>query len=300
MTDTIISIDGEATLGTKCPTHKLEIKERKMTSKETIQQTKEDIAVLQEKLKKLEELEIQKSKSPVEEAFKEVYGYYHYPGSCERSVWIAFQKGYEVAHKDAVENNKNFEPTSQEQENNEWRNVALRFGEELVSIGPCGYYDMTANDWLEWAKGAYGKNCDGWLKLVLEKQRKYGALTEKLQEKTVIEPTPPITNGFFEGNPPDGCSSWSEFFEEFIRTGNLRGLKISSLNNKVKEPKPKPKTLYDVIYEWKYDTYDPTCDDLVDMIEEWLPDDEFDPNGSVYEYEIGWNEAIQSIKDKLR
>lgn len=159
-----------------------------MTFSNEIQQTKEDIAVLQEKLKKLEELEIQKSKSPVEEAFKEVYGYY--PGGCERSVWIAFQKGYEVAHKDAVENNKNFEPTSQEQENNEWRNVALRFGEELVSIGPCGYDDMTANDWLEWAKDAYGKNCDGWLKLVRGKQRKCEALAEKLQKKTVIEPTP--------------------------------------------------------------------------------------------------------------
>jgi len=34
--------------------------------------------------------------------------------------------------------------------------------------------------------------------------------------------------------------------------------------------KPTPQTLYDVIYKWKYDTYDPTCDTLVDMIEEWL------------------------------
>ena len=41
-----------------------------MTSKETIQQTKEDIDILQEKLKKLEELENQKC------------------------FWVAFQKGY--------------------------------------------------------------------------------------------------------------------------------------------------------------------------------------------------------------
>jgi hypothetical protein len=209
MTDMIFKTDGEEKFripsnkleipdsgylkspGTVCPKTPLHIRE--MTSKETIQQLKEDIAVLQEKLKKLEELEIHKSKNPAEKAFYRVYGYY--PEGCVRSVWIAFQKGYEVAHKDAVENNKNFEPTSQEQENNEWRNVALRFGEELVSIGPCGYYDMTADDWLEWAKGAY--------------------------------------------------------------------------------------------------------EELVNRIEDFLPD-EFDPNGSVYEYEIGWNEAIQSIKEKLR
>ena len=63
-----------------------------MTSKETIQQTKEDIDILQEKLKKLEELENQKSKSPVEEAFKKVFGYY--PDGCQKSFWVAFQKGY--------------------------------------------------------------------------------------------------------------------------------------------------------------------------------------------------------------
>jgi len=61
--------------------------------------------------------------------------------------------------------------------------------------------------------------------------------------------------------------------------------------------KPKPKTLYDVIYQWKYDTYDPTCDKLVDMIEEWLPDDEFNLNKV---YQIGWNDALRSIKEKLR
>ena len=72
-----------------------------------IRQTKEDIAILQEKLKKLEELEIQKSKSPVEEAFKKVFGYY--PDGCQKSVWVAFQKGYNAG----MENNKNFEPTPQ-------------------------------------------------------------------------------------------------------------------------------------------------------------------------------------------
>ena len=39
--------------------------------------------------------ELQRTKSPVEEAFKRVYGYY--PEGCERSVWIAFKKGYEEA-----------------------------------------------------------------------------------------------------------------------------------------------------------------------------------------------------------
>jgi hypothetical protein len=183
-------------LGIVCPTHKLEIKERKMTSKETIQQLKEDIAILQEKLKKLEELA--RVKTPAEEAFYRIYS--RYPDKLDDrygSAWDIFVVGYNEAHKDAVENNKNFEPTPQTP--------------EQVEQG---------------------------LRDAMKKAKE---------------------DGVFE--------------------------------------KPKPKTLYDVIYEWKYDTYDPTCDVLLDMIEEWLPDDEFDPNEP---YEIGWNEAIQAIKEKIR
>jgi hypothetical protein len=32
-----------------------------------------------------------------------------------------------------------------------WRNAALRVGEDLCSVGPFGYYDMTAEQWLDWA-----------------------------------------------------------------------------------------------------------------------------------------------------
>jgi len=32
-----------------------------------------------------------------------------------------------------------------------WRNAAIRLGEDLCSVGPFGYYDMTAEQWLDWA-----------------------------------------------------------------------------------------------------------------------------------------------------
>ena len=32
-----------------------------------------------------------------------------------------------------------------------WRNAAIRVGEDLYSVGPFGYYDMTAEQWLDWA-----------------------------------------------------------------------------------------------------------------------------------------------------
>ena len=83
-----------------------------------IQQTKEDIAILQEKLKKLEELEIQKSKSPAEEAFYRVYGYYPSldTDGYDGSPWQRFITGYDAGYEEAVKSNKNFEPTPQNPE----------------------------------------------------------------------------------------------------------------------------------------------------------------------------------------
>ena len=97
MTDMFISIDGEATLGTKCPTHKLEIK--KMNE---IQQTEGEIKVLQAKLELLKEME--KHKSPVEEAYKAVYGWYPPTtpsvSNYEDNRWSAFQNGYNASKEE--------------------------------------------------------------------------------------------------------------------------------------------------------------------------------------------------------
>ena len=74
-------------------------------------------------------------------------------------------------------------------------------------------------------------------------------------------------------------------------TATIMGVKYKRVEE------PKPQTLHDVIYKWKYDTSDSTCDVLVDMIEEWLPD-ELEYDGE--EYHLGWNDALRTIKDKLR
>ena len=43
------------------------------------------------------------------------------------------------------------DPEQPEQEPVTWRNAAIRVGEDLCSVGPFGYYDMTAKQWLDWA-----------------------------------------------------------------------------------------------------------------------------------------------------
>lgn len=75
---------------------------------ETIQQLKEDIDILQQKLEALEHLE--KPKSDVEKAYKRLYGCYPITGIDDGSGWTFFQKGYEAAQKDC----KVEEPTLEE------------------------------------------------------------------------------------------------------------------------------------------------------------------------------------------
>ena len=62
-----------------------------------IEKVKAQIKVLEKKLSFLEELE--KTKSPVEEAYKRVYGVYPMTDLGD-AYWEYFQKGYEQAQKD--------------------------------------------------------------------------------------------------------------------------------------------------------------------------------------------------------
>mgnify|MGYP007019969715 CR=1 FL=1 len=80
-----------------------------------IEKTEGEIKVLQAKLELLKEME--KHKTPCEEAYKRVYG--HYPlideNDCcrwEGKIWFAFQKGYESAQKDYKVGE--YQPTPQE------------------------------------------------------------------------------------------------------------------------------------------------------------------------------------------
>ena len=232
-----------------------------------IQQTKEDIAILLEKLEKLEELEELNSLTLAERAYKKRYGHKPYP--CNKWRW--FELAYNVGYDDGME-------------------------------------------------------------------RKH-------------TPSISISNGFFEGNLPNGFSSWTEFFEEFGRTGNLHGVKISTMDfnemneEEIKSPieeaykkvygeyppttpsvsnsederwsnfqkdynaskeeykveeEPEPENLYWALTNLGYS--DCSCDEIADAVEElFLPDElMYDGDGEDYAYERGWNDAIKTMKRKLR
>ena len=57
----------------------------------------------------------------------------------------------QIAARDAIADALEKRLAQPEQEPVAWRNAAIRVGEDLCSVGPFGYYDMTAEQWLDWA-----------------------------------------------------------------------------------------------------------------------------------------------------
>ena len=90
--------------------------------------------------------------------------------------------------------------------NQQWRNAAIRLGEELASVGPVGYYEMDASEWLDWAMAnvksqiefapvkmvAYNCKCGRTMKFesehgVIAPQRTWVGLTDEDKQKLVAE-----------------------------------------------------------------------------------------------------------------
>ena len=101
-----------------------------------IEKTEGEIKVLQAKLELLKQME--KHKPPCEKAFKRVYGYYQ--EVCERSVWIAFKKGYD-ASKEECKVEEEPKPTPETLYN------VLRHGLEC-SIDMCDGVVNAVEEWL--------------------------------------------------------------------------------------------------------------------------------------------------------
>jgi hypothetical protein len=115
----------------------------------------------------------------------------------------------------------------------------------------------------------------------LEYQKEYA------DEVEVAEPSiPSMINCIIRGNPPNGCSSWNEWFELFGSKGILHNLNISA---KEYQP-PEPTTLYDALRKLDKPMF---IDDVLGAVENWLPK-EHDTNSD------GWNKCVRMLRENLR
>ena len=272
-----------------------------------IQQLKEDISILQEKLQKLEELK--KTKSPVEEAYKDWWGQYpelETDWEVDVTRWQGFQAGYEfawaIAHAKKV-----VEKVQEEQEDNEWKSVALRFGEKLSGYLSDGYYELSPASWFRWAVFTYGKGQQ--VKEVVRENLKW---FEENPDKDPLDWVKPQT-------PEQVADGLKEAFREAIKQGIIPEVNkpTDELIEKLIKNPPKflkfelGQNLTDLIYDWWEDVFTTNSNDdmetsienLVDRIDKWLPKEQSAAGSQslgVEDMVEGFNDAIKKIKGKLR
>lgn len=229
---------------------------------EKIKAAEEALLYLNQTKAGLERVIANSKKSPVEEAYKDWYGGYPSDGIAIDNSWDAFQAGYNAAYK--------------EPEDTVWKSVALRFGEKLSDIGPCGYYEFSPDEWFEWVVNTYEKLADDWL-ILLKK--------EKLKKEK--EWTYKVTDEKGETNPYKQYMNSVKNLEE-----NNWYVDAKSLVN--------PPTLWERFYAAKWS--DSACDEFCEIVEQWLPKEQSANSQNTYvELTVeGFNDCLNQIKSKLR
>ena len=98
---------------------------------------------------------------------------------CDWPNWSVSLKRPADSGRDGHERTEGYEDiplyTTPQPQQDAWKNAAIRLGEELSSVGPDGYYNMTAEQWLSWAldQQPNGKNS------LPQPQREWVGLTDE-------------------------------------------------------------------------------------------------------------------------
>ena len=206
----------------------------------------------------------------------------------------------------------------EEPEDNEWKSVALRFGEKLSDIGPCGYYDFSPGEWVEWALNAYEKTADDWLSLLKkEKEQRVKDAVRESVKWCEEHPNENPLDWLKPQTPEQVADGLKEAFREAVKQGIIPEIKqpTDELIDKLTKKPPEflkfelGQTLYDVCMTWWGRVFDnnddmETCiDDLVDNIDYWLPKEQSAAGSQslgVEDMVEGFNDCLKKIKGKLR
>jgi hypothetical protein len=258
---------------------------------ETIQQLKEDIALLQMKLQKLEEME--NHKSPCEEAYKRVYGNYPDTGICNGMSyvwWDVFCKGYNASQKDYKVGA--YQPKEKEQK---WGDIVRE------SVKWCKEHpDESVEDYL---KPQTPEQVDAGLRNAMRKAKKDGVFDE---------PTKPMNEVLdrLENKYKDAEENAASYMTDEVVNRMLKRWETdppSFLRFELGKTLEALITRWwdDVLYGGIHQDWDRevAIDDLIDQIQLWLPREqshEGTQSASVIDLVDGYNDALTKIKSKLR
>ena len=246
-----------------------------------IEELKGQIKVLEKKLSFLEELE--KTKSPVEEAYKEYYGKYPITddmsgGDMDYVSWDAFQKGYNAAYEEKVTEKEMIK-----------RNIKTSLREMVNGdVRPIGDVVKEAKEDEEW-----------------NAVRESVKWCEENPDKNPLDCLKPQT-------PEQVADGLKEAFREAVKKGVVSSVvkpKGDFMDKMVAEFKGE--TLTDLIWKWweyvftiheEWDAEN-AIEELVNRIELFLPKEQSaagSQNAYVESAVDGFNDCLNKIKRKLR
>jgi hypothetical protein len=283
-----------------------ELKQMKETDISTVLIEGDTATIMGVKYKRIEE-----PKSPVEEAYKKVYGAYPPTtpsvSNFEDTRWSVFQAGYNASKvsetpQEPEDNEWTIEKLqeknwyvdaktllkSKEPEENDWKTVALLFGKKLPVIPPYGYDELSPNGWYMWVVFNY----DYYIKQRDIESGRY--------------PTPPQTPEQIEKSlrtafgKAQQTEKWKEIQKLIDEEDNDKNFKNSLDLIREWGEKNKPPTLYEILMEWWINHLDmehsdeEIVDGLVNIIDKKFIPPSSDRNG----YE--WEKCLKMMRDKLR
>jgi hypothetical protein len=296
-----------------------------------IEKTKKEIKVLTAKLALLKEME--NHKTPCEIAYKDWWGDYpelETDSQYDDTRWAGFQAGYHFAYEEKV---------VEEPEENEWKNVALKFGKKLPVILPYNYDELFPNAWFRWAVFTYDKYMEqrdiecGYTPKSQEKVKK---LQEKDWKSVALrfgeKLSGYLSNGYYNFTPEewfdwvvntygkgqqikDAVRESVKWCEEHPDKDPLDWVKpqtpeqvADGLKEAFREAvkqgvvsSTKPQTLYDVIKDWWSDAFENGCNwDAETCINILLDEISLWLPKEHNTNSYKWNECIRMIREKLR
>ena len=286
-----------------------------MTFSNETEKLKAQIQELQEKLQKLEEIEKQPRMNLQQEGKYAVVSYngktyYRLEGEVTFSWYIKKdERIYYVPTLVMVEDAETErllegiyynhiqvkkEKVVEEPEENEWKSVALRFGEKLSGYLSDGYYELSPAAWFRWAVFTYGKTQQ--VKELVKESVKW---CEENPDKDPLDCLKPQT-------PEQVADGLKEAFREAVKQGiipEVDKVRDVFMNEMVEK---QSKTLTDIVYRWWDDVFtthsdwdmETSIEDLIDQVEQWLP--KRTDVCEEYSYETGRNHVIDVIKRNLR
>jgi hypothetical protein len=217
---------------------------------------------------------VDEHKSPVEEAYKDWWGIYpelENDTEYDETRWSGFQAGYEAAQLKDV----GVPECPDEPESNEWRDVALKFGRKLSVFLPYSYDELSPNTWFRWVVFTY----DNYMK-----QRDI---------ESGFQPTPQTPEPYCPDEPPEYDEvEWDEKDNpkpmDEVMDRLVKKYQAQKLRNMLK-------------VQLDYDGM--VCDDIVDIVEDWLPQEQ-SASGSqntFVECSVeGYNDCVRQMKEMLR